>query len=145
MRERLNAIVEGPQTFRVSEYSDLPEAMIDLRAGFVKAVVYIPPDFSQRVLRNEKPRIAFIEDNTDNFTASGILERMQQLQTDLNGPVLPPMQPGESLASNSAGVFSPNRLPAHNRDSDRRGLSLYRVHQVPAGGLDLHSRFSWWP
>src|ERR1700683_2311329 len=40
VRERLNAIVEGPKTFRVSEYSDLPEAMVDLRAGFVKAILY---------------------------------------------------------------------------------------------------------
>ena len=37
---------------------------------------------------------------------------MQQLQSDLNGPVLPPLQPGESLASSGAGMFSPNRLPA---------------------------------
>ena len=48
----------------------------------MKAVIYIPPDYSQRVLRNENPRIAFIEDNTDTFTASGICERMQQLQSE---------------------------------------------------------------
>src|SRR6202167_5359333 len=42
VRERLNAIVEGPRTFRVSEYGDLPDAMTDLRAGFVKAIVDIP-------------------------------------------------------------------------------------------------------
>ncbi len=30
----------------------------------------------------------------------------------LNGPVLPPLEPGESPASNLAGLFSPNRLPA---------------------------------
>src|ERR1700724_536930 len=70
VRERLNAIVEGPQTFHLSEYSNLPDAMTDLRAGFVKAILDIPHDFSERVLRNEKPRLAFIEDNTDNFTAS---------------------------------------------------------------------------
>jgi ABC-2 type transport system permease protein len=112
VRERLNAIVEGPKTFGVAEYGDLPDAMTDLRAGFVKAVLYIPPDFSQRVLRNEKPRLAFIEDNTDNFTASGIFERIQQIQNDLNGPVLPPLVAGEAPASNLAGLFSPQRLPA---------------------------------
>ncbi len=112
VRERLNAIVEGPQTFRVSEYDHLPDAMTDLRAGFVKAVVDIPHDFSQRVLRDEKPRIAFIEDNTDNFTASGVLERIQQVQTDLNGPSLPPVQSGESQASTLTGMFSPQRLPS---------------------------------
>jgi len=112
VRERLNAIVEGPQTFRVSEYNHLPDAMTDLRAGFLKAVVDIPRDFSQRVLRDEKPRIAFIEDNTDNFTASGVLERIQEIQTDLNGPSLPPTQSGESQASTLTGMFSAQRLPS---------------------------------
>src|ERR1700719_586211 len=111
VRERLNAIVEGPQTFHISEYNNLPDAMTDLRAGFVKAILDIPHDFSERVLRNEKPRLAFIEDNTDNFTASGILERVQEIQTSLNGPVLPPLQSGQSLASNMTTVLSPERLP----------------------------------
>jgi len=112
VREGLNAISVGPQTFGVSEYRDLSEAMVDLRAGFLKAIVYIPPDFSADVMRGENPRIAFIEDNTDNFTASGILERIQQLQVGLNGPVLPPLQAGESPASNMASLFSPERLPS---------------------------------
>jgi ABC-type multidrug transport system permease subunit len=112
VRQRLYAVVDGPQTFRISEYSNLPDAMTDLRSGFVKAVLDIPPDFSQRVLRGERPRLAFIEDNTDNFTASGILERVQQIQATLNGPELPPMQPGESLASTMSGMFTPERLPS---------------------------------
>src|SRR2546428_3152869 len=111
LRGRLNAIVQGPQTFRTSEYSNLPDPMTDLPAGFIKAVLAIPPDFSERVLRNEKPRLAFIEDNTDNFTASGILERIQEIQTSLNGPVLPPLRSGESLAASLSGMFSPERLP----------------------------------
>ena len=112
VRAGLNAIVENPETFHLTEYTDLPEAVTDLKAGFLKAVIFIPPDFSQRVLRNENPRIAFIEDNTDTFTSSGIFERMQQLQNSLNGPVLPPLESGEAPAANLAGLFSPTRLPA---------------------------------
>jgi ABC-2 type transport system permease protein len=112
VRERLNAIQDGPQTFHVAEYNNLPDAMTDLRAGFVKAVLDIPEDFSERVLRGERPRLAFIEDNTDSFTASGILERVQQIQTNLNGPELPPLQPGQSMAATMNGMFSPNRLPS---------------------------------
>lgn len=41
VRERLNAIQDGPKTFNVSEYNSLPDAMTDLRAGFVKAVLDI--------------------------------------------------------------------------------------------------------
>jgi ABC-2 type transport system permease protein len=111
VRAGLNAIAQGPRTFRLSEYPNLPEAMADLRKGSLKAVIYIPPDYSQRVLRNENPRVAFIEDNTDTFTASGIQQGMQQLQDSLNGPTLPPLQPGQSPASNLASLYSPNRLP----------------------------------
>ena len=112
VRERLNAIQDGPQTFYVSEYNNLPDAMTDLRAGFVKAVLDIPQDFSERVLRGERPRLAFIEDNTDSFTASGILERVQQIQQNLNGPEMPPLQPGQSMAASMSGMFAPNRLPS---------------------------------
>jgi ABC-2 type transport system permease protein len=112
VRAGLNAIAQSPRTFRLSDYPNLPEAMADLRKGSLKAVIYIPPDYSQRVLRNENPRVAFIEDNTDTFTASGILERIQQLQDSLNGPVLPPLEPGQSPASNMASLYSPNRLPS---------------------------------
>lgn len=112
VRAGLNAIVANPETFHLTEYADLSEAVTDLKAGFLKAVIFIPPDFSQRVLRNENPRIAFIEDNTDTFTSSGIFERMQQLQNSLNGPVLPPLESGQSPAANLAGLFSPNRLRA---------------------------------
>lgn len=112
VREDLNGISTGPATFGVLDYNELPEAMTDLRAGFVKAVLYIPPDFTRDVLRNERPRIAFIEDNTDNFTVSGIAERIQQMQTDLNGPTLPPMQPGQTIGASMAGPLSSERLPA---------------------------------
>ena len=112
VREHLNAIADGPGTFRVSEYPNLSDAMTDLRAGFVKAVVDVPRDFSQRVFRDDNPRIAFIEDNTDNFTASGIAGRMQQVQQDLNGPGLAPVQPGESQSAQMAGLMSPQRLPS---------------------------------
>jgi ABC-2 type transport system permease protein len=112
VRAGLDAIEHGPRTFRLTDYTSLPEAMADLRSGSLKAVIYIPPDYSQRVLRNENPRVAFIEDNTDTFTASGILERIQQLQDSLNGPVLPPLEPGESPASDMTSLFSPSRLPS---------------------------------
>ncbi len=137
VRERLNAIAAGPKTFSVSEYSNLPDAMTDIRAGFVKAVLYIPPDFSQRVLRNEKPRIAFIEDNTDGFTTSGVFERIQQIQDDLNGPVLPPLLAGESPGVESREPLQPAAAAGTDRNSDRGSVSIHRIHQVFAGWLDL--------
>ncbi len=108
----LKAIEQDPRTFNMVNYANLPEAMTDLRAGFMKAVIYIPPDYSQRVLKQQNPRIAFIEDNTDTFTASGIAERIQQLQSALNGPTMPPTQPGESPISALSNTSGPGRLPA---------------------------------
>jgi ABC-2 type transport system permease protein len=93
VRERFNAVAAGPKTFHTVEYRSLPDAVLDLRAGFVRAVVDIPPDYSRRVLRKDRPRIAFIEDNTDNFVSAGLLERVQQIGASLNAPAVPARLP----------------------------------------------------
>ncbi|HXN65229.1 MAG TPA: ABC transporter permease [Candidatus Acidoferrales bacterium] len=111
VREKLNAIAQGPKTFRIEEYGSLSDAMTDLKAGFIKAIVYVPPDFSSKVMRDENPRMAFIEDNTDTLAMSGIAQRMQQVQADLNGPTMAPMIAGEAGGSNSSRMFTPQRLP----------------------------------
>ena len=46
--------------------------------------------------QGNRPRIAFIEDNTDNFVTSEILTRMQILVQDINQG-LNPFQPGQRL------------------------------------------------
>jgi len=99
VRQRLNAIASGPQTFRTLDYNSLPDAVSDLRTGFVRAVIYIPPDYSRRVQQGNRPRIVFIEDNTDNFMANELLMRMQQLVADVNGPPLPPLFSGAGVRS----------------------------------------------
>jgi ABC-2 type transport system permease protein len=96
IRERFGAIVAGPQTMQVESYNSVSDAIVDLRAGFVRAVVYIPVDYSRRVDQGNRPRIAFIEDNTDNFVTSEILARMQDLVKDINQG-LNPFQPGQRL------------------------------------------------
>jgi ABC-2 type transport system permease protein len=97
VRQRFDAIVAGPQTMKIAEYNSLSDAETDLRTGFVRAVVYIPVDFSRRVEQGNRPRIAFIEDNTDNFVTSELLARMQSLVQDINQG-LNPFQPGQRLA-----------------------------------------------
>src|SRR5450631_3540747 len=79
LRQRFDAVEAGPKTMNTRDYSSLSDAVMDLRTGFVRAVVYIPPDYSQRVNQGNRPRIAFIEDNTDNFVTSEVLNRMQAL------------------------------------------------------------------
>ena len=54
-------------TFDTIDYADPGQALADLRNGRVNGVLTIPPDFSRRVLAKNEPRVALIEDNTDNF------------------------------------------------------------------------------
>ena len=93
VRERFAGIAAGPKTFRTVEYDSLSDAVTDLRAGFVRAVVQIPVDYSRRVYQRNRPRIAFVVDNTDNFMSNALLERMQQVADDLNAPEVSPRLP----------------------------------------------------
>src|SRR5258708_13532130 len=97
IRERFEAIAAGPRTMKVEAYSSLTDAVVDLRTGFVRAVVYIPPDYSERVNQGNGPSIGFIEDNTDNFVTSELFTRVQSLVQDINQG-LNPFQPGQRLA-----------------------------------------------
>jgi ABC-2 type transport system permease protein len=90
VEEMFNGIQAGADTFRVVQYDSLPNAIHDLRAGFVRGVVQIPYDFSQRYYRRDRPRIAFSEDNTDQFVSSSLLERIQQMVDSLNAPEVQP-------------------------------------------------------
>jgi ABC-2 type transport system permease protein len=90
VREMFDGIATGPETFKVREYDSLPKALDDLRYGFVRGVISIPQDFSRRVYQGDRPRIAFAEDNTDQFISSELLERVQQMVDQMNAPAVTP-------------------------------------------------------
>jgi len=90
VREMFVGISAGAQTFRVVDYKSLPRAVDDLRAGFVRGVIDVPLDFSRRYYQRDRPRIAFTEDNTDQVMASALLERIQQMVSELNTPDVSP-------------------------------------------------------
>ena len=69
VRELASAVSSGARTIDTIEYADPGEAVRDLRNGRVNGVLTIPPDFSRRVLARNAPRLALIEDNTDNFVS----------------------------------------------------------------------------
>ena len=96
LHELTNAVAENAQTFETIPYSDRGQALDALRNGRVNGVLTIPPGFSRRVLAHDDPRIALIEDNTDNFVTSEVLTRMQDLVKDINAG-LNPFQPGQPL------------------------------------------------
>jgi len=70
VRELCRAVAANARTFDTVEYGDPGRALSDLRDGRLNGVLTIPPHFSRRVLEKDDPRVALIEDNTDNFVAA---------------------------------------------------------------------------
>jgi ABC-2 type transport system permease protein len=73
VRELASAAASGARTIDTVEYADQGDAVRDLRSGQVNGVLTIPPDYSRRVLTGNGPRLALIEDNTDNFVAVAMI------------------------------------------------------------------------
>src|SRR5471032_3213751 len=69
VRELAGAAASGALTIDILDYTDQGQALTDLRNGRVNGALTIPPDFSRRVLAKNEPRLALIEDNTDNFVS----------------------------------------------------------------------------
>src|SRR5215472_4005841 len=73
MKEMFQAVAANARTFETVAYSDQASALQDLHNGKISGVLNIPPHFSRQILAGANPRIALIEDNTDQF-ASATLE-----------------------------------------------------------------------
>jgi ABC-2 type transport system permease protein len=73
MKEMFQAIAANASTFDTISYPDQSSALHDLRNGHINGVLNIPPHFSRAVLAGDNPKLALIEDNTDQF-AAGALE-----------------------------------------------------------------------
>jgi ABC-2 type transport system permease protein len=96
IRELSGAVANGSQTFETVEYADQGQALDDLRNGRINGVLTIPPEFSRRVLQRTKPRLALIEDNTDNFVSATLVGQVNSLVTGFNQPEVEPRMPGQT-------------------------------------------------
>lgn len=88
VRERLLAVAANARTFIPVDYGDRGQALQDLRAGRVLAVLIIPTHYSRDLLRGDQPKLALVTDNTDRATAGSIGAAVQQLVTSINLPAL---------------------------------------------------------
>jgi len=93
VRELASALSSGARTIDVVDYSDQGSAVTDLRNGRVNGVLTIPPEFSRRVLARNQPRVALIEDNTDNFVSSALAATLGGMLVTYNLPVTSPRIP----------------------------------------------------
>ncbi|MGZ8711254.1 MAG: ABC transporter permease, partial [Thermoanaerobaculia bacterium] len=90
LRELAGAVASGARTFETVEYVDPGEALTDLRKGRINGLLMIPPDFSRRVYQENQPRIALVEDNTDNFVSAALVAKMNSLLDAFHQPSPPP-------------------------------------------------------
>src|SRR5712692_1231417 len=86
VRELSMAMASGARTIDTIDYADQGQALTDLRNGRVNGVLTIPPDFSRRALEKNQPRVALIEDNTDNFVSVALAGSMEGLLSAYNRP-----------------------------------------------------------
>jgi ABC-2 type transport system permease protein len=93
VRELASAMSSGARTIDIIDYTDQGTAVSDLRNGRVNGVLTIPPDFSRRVLARNQPRVALIEDNTDNFVSSALAATLGSMLVTYNAPVRAPRIP----------------------------------------------------
>jgi ABC-2 type transport system permease protein len=97
VRELASAVAAGARTFETVEYADPGRALNDLRNGRINGVLTIPPDFSRRVLNRLEPKIALIEDNTDNFVSATLVGTINSMMSSYRPPVLTAARtPGEA-------------------------------------------------
>ncbi|MGA3266465.1 MAG: ABC transporter permease [Verrucomicrobiota bacterium] len=90
LKEMLQAVAANARTFETVAYDDQAAALRDLRNGKINGLLTIPPEFSRQVLAGANPRVALIEDNTDQFSASALGGAFSGLITAYNTPSDPP-------------------------------------------------------
>src|SRR5499433_1522857 len=88
VRELTRAVAGGAKTFDVIDYADSGHALRDLRDGRLNGVLLIPPEFSRKTLANTDPRLALIEDNTDNVIAATLAATAGGLVQAYNEPTV---------------------------------------------------------
>ncbi len=96
VRELCSAVAAGARTFETVEYADQGHALADLRNGRINGVLTIPPEFSRRVLERNQPRVALIEDNTDNFVSATLVGTVNSMMSAYNDPPSPARVPGQA-------------------------------------------------
>ena len=84
LKEMFQAVAANARTFETVAYRDQTVAIQDLRNGKIQALLNIPPNFSRQVLAGLNPRIALIEDNTDQFSSASMNGLLNQILGSYN-------------------------------------------------------------
>src|SRR5580704_10503140 len=88
LKEMCQAVAANAATFDTIAYTDKAAILHDLRNGKINGVLNIPPLFSRKVLAGANPRIALVEDNTDQFSVSALQGSLDAMLVSYNGPAV---------------------------------------------------------
>lgn len=86
LRELANAVTANAATFTMVPYNDEGEALTALRNGKLNGVMIVPADFSRRSLAGLSPKVALVEDNTDNFVGVALSSTLAGMVQVFNEP-----------------------------------------------------------
>jgi ABC-2 type transport system permease protein len=90
IKEAFDSVRATSRTFIAVQYDDEVRAREDVRDGKIQGAVIIPAQYSARVYKKNRPRIALIVDNSDNFMSSTLEEKLTGVTEALNQPYIEP-------------------------------------------------------
>ncbi len=90
VRQAFDSVQANVGTFYPVYYQDERQAVEDVRDSKVEGALVIPPEFSRRVYEQNRPRIALVVDNTDNFMTAALEQKLGELVEALNQPEIEP-------------------------------------------------------
>ena len=91
IRQAFDSVRANMRTFMPVYYDDenTGRAKMCATAKFEGAVI-IPPQYSRRVYEQDKPQIALVVDNSDNFMSSTLEQELSDITDALNTPTIEP-------------------------------------------------------
>ena len=99
LKEMFQAVAANAGTFETISYHDEAMALRDLRNGKINGVLTIPPQFSRKVLAGANPRLALIEDNTDQFSSAALEGALKGMLAPYNQTTLQPRMSANATLS----------------------------------------------
>jgi ABC-2 type transport system permease protein len=93
VRDRVLTLVQSRTLFRLTNEAEPVTAVAHLRQGQFKAVVIVPPGFSEDLSRGEPAPIGLVVDNTDQTSAGVIEQELRRAFSGIRGRVGEPAAP----------------------------------------------------
>jgi ABC-2 type transport system permease protein len=90
IRQAFDSVRANIRTFVPVYYDDEKTAREDVRNGKIQGAVIIPPQYSRRVYEENRPQIALVVDNSDNFMSATLEQELSDITKALNTPIVEP-------------------------------------------------------